>query len=111
MFSKDKDDQHHKDKDGDDDSDSGWSEDEKKSQTQTQAQQSLSGPKDKGAVLAAGEKLPSGAVIKKSVRINGLTISPFHFWNHVPHVLARYRSRQMCLGRRQPGRLLRSSIT
>ena len=67
MFSKDKDDQHHKDKDGDDDSDSGWSEDEKK--TQTQAQQSHSGPKEKGAVLAAGEKLPSGAVVKKSVSI------------------------------------------
>eukprot|EP01035_Chromulina_nebulosa_P028262 gene28262-37290_t len=65
MFSKDKDDQHHKDKDGDDDSDSGWSEDEKK--TQTQAQQSHSGPKEKGTVLAAGEKLPSGAVVKKSI--------------------------------------------
>ena len=64
MFSKDKEDQQHKDKDGDDDSDSGWSEDEKKSQTQ---QSSISGTKDKGAVLAAGEKLPSGTVIKKSV--------------------------------------------
>ena len=66
MFSKDKDDKD-KDKDGDDDSDSGWSEDEKKSQTQ--AQQSHSGPKEKGAVLAAGEKLPSGSVVKKSVSI------------------------------------------
>ena len=68
MFSKDKDDSHQKDKGGDDDSDGGWSDDEKQP-LQTPAQQSNSAaPKDKDkGVLTAGEKLPSGTVVKKSV--------------------------------------------
>ena len=65
MFSKEKDENHSKGKNGDDDSDGGWSDDEK--QQPVQQSNSAAALKDKGASLAAGEKLPSGVIIKKSV--------------------------------------------